>query len=285
MYDRGLDRGGRPSRAGCRSCRGRCAGERGQVEELVVGAEDDLDLLDGAAVAGQPVVDAAPDEPPAELGERPVERARPRRSRPADAGTRPFRRQFLDARHAKRGAGAEMDLERAGENAWSPPAASTASVEPTSSSTTDASAPSPRSHDRAGEERATGRARRASGGRSAARGGRRPGRGGRRPGLQRPGSAGRTCRRPAAERPSPGARGRRAGSRAEDIGERSQDDAGGARDRVENAAPSTPSSVNSISPATPSGRVVAARRAGQVAVAIATADVEARRRAGRRTVV
>ena len=42
-------------------------------------AEHDLDLLDGAAVALQAVVDAAADEPRAELGERPVQAWRPRR--------------------------------------------------------------------------------------------------------------------------------------------------------------------------------------------------------------
>ena len=47
---------------------------RGQVEQLLLAAEDDLDLLDGAAVALEAVVDAAADEPAAELGERPVER-------------------------------------------------------------------------------------------------------------------------------------------------------------------------------------------------------------------
>src|SRR6185369_4907232 len=48
-------------------------GVRGQVEQLLVGAEHDLDLLDGASIADEDVVDPAPDEPPAELGEGPVE--------------------------------------------------------------------------------------------------------------------------------------------------------------------------------------------------------------------
>ena len=47
---------------------------RRQVEELVGAAEHDLDLLDRAAIALQPVVDPAADEPRPELGERPVER-------------------------------------------------------------------------------------------------------------------------------------------------------------------------------------------------------------------
>ena len=47
---------------------------RGQVEQLVVGAEHDLDLLDRAAIAGEAVVDPAADQPAAELGERPVQR-------------------------------------------------------------------------------------------------------------------------------------------------------------------------------------------------------------------
>ena len=50
------------------------AGVRGQVEELVLATEHDLDLLDAAPVAFEAVVDAAADEPRPELGECPVER-------------------------------------------------------------------------------------------------------------------------------------------------------------------------------------------------------------------
>ena len=39
------------------------AGVRGQVEQLVVAAEHDLDLLDRRAIALEPVVDPAADEP------------------------------------------------------------------------------------------------------------------------------------------------------------------------------------------------------------------------------
>ena len=46
---------------------------RRQVEELLVGAEHDLHLVDRAAVALEAVVDPAADEPAAELGERPLE--------------------------------------------------------------------------------------------------------------------------------------------------------------------------------------------------------------------
>ena len=66
---------------------------RGQVEELLLGAEHDLDLLDRAAVAGQAVVDPGADQPAAELGERPVQRRRPRRCSRGGAGTRPCRRR------------------------------------------------------------------------------------------------------------------------------------------------------------------------------------------------
>ena len=51
------------------------AGVRGQVEELLLAAEHDLDLLDRAAVALEAVVDPRADEPAAELRERPVQEA------------------------------------------------------------------------------------------------------------------------------------------------------------------------------------------------------------------
>src|SRR3990172_4738084 len=46
----------------------------GEIEDLLLAAEDDLGLLDGAPVALEAVVDPRADEPRAELGEGPVER-------------------------------------------------------------------------------------------------------------------------------------------------------------------------------------------------------------------
>ena len=93
------------------------AGVRGQVDDLVVGAEDDLDLLDRAAVAVEAVVDPAADDPAAELGERPAQVGPLADDRVAvledgDAG-----RQVLDAGDREAGVGGEVDLERAGEQA------------------------------------------------------------------------------------------------------------------------------------------------------------------------
>ncbi len=90
-------------------------GVRGQVEQLLVGAEHDLDLLDGAPIALEAVVDAAPDEPAAELGERPVEVGAL-----ADHGVPVLeddlaRPEVLDARDPQLGVAAEADLERAAE--------------------------------------------------------------------------------------------------------------------------------------------------------------------------
>src|SRR5207245_1553670 len=90
------------------------AGVRGQVEQLILGAKDDLDLLDGAAIAREAVVDAAADESPTELRERPVERRTV-----ADLGVAVLerdraQRQVLDARDPELGATREVDLEGAG---------------------------------------------------------------------------------------------------------------------------------------------------------------------------
>ena len=84
---------------------------RRQVEELLVAAEDDLDLLDRGAVALEPVVDAAADEPAAELGERPVERGAGRRSsRDAMLERDRVRPELLDAGHLEPRVLAEDDL-------------------------------------------------------------------------------------------------------------------------------------------------------------------------------
>ena len=91
------------------------AGVRGEVEQLVVGAEDNLDLFDRAAIAAQPVVDAAPDEAAAELGQGPAKgRAL------ADLGLAMlerdgFGREVLDRGDLEGRAGREVDLERSRE--------------------------------------------------------------------------------------------------------------------------------------------------------------------------
>src|SRR3954462_13109601 len=48
-------------------------GVRGQVEQLPGAAEHDLGLVDGRAISRQHVVDPRPDEPAAQLGERPAQ--------------------------------------------------------------------------------------------------------------------------------------------------------------------------------------------------------------------
>src|ERR1035437_10926041 len=45
---------------------------RGQVEELIGGAEDDLRLLDRRAVALESIVDSTADDPTAQLSQRPA---------------------------------------------------------------------------------------------------------------------------------------------------------------------------------------------------------------------
>ncbi len=89
--------------------------ERGQVEQLLLGAEHDLDLLDRAAVADQAVLDAAADQPAAELGERPLQgRALPDVGVTMLEGDR-VAAKLLEARDLERGLGSERDLGRAGE--------------------------------------------------------------------------------------------------------------------------------------------------------------------------
>ena len=79
-------------------------------------AEHDLDLLDRAAVAVEAVVDAAADEPAAELGERPVERRALADRRRGGAGTRPGRAgSSWRLATASSALAPEVDLERAGE--------------------------------------------------------------------------------------------------------------------------------------------------------------------------
>ena len=84
---------------------------RGQVEQLLAGAEHDLDLLDRAPIADEDVVDPAPDEPAAELGERPVERGGLPDRRMAMLEDDLVRGEVLDARDGQLRARAEMDLE------------------------------------------------------------------------------------------------------------------------------------------------------------------------------
>src|SRR5207244_3196164 len=86
------------------------AGVRGQVEQLLLAAEDDLDLLDRAAVALEAVIDARADEARAELRQRPAERGAL-----ADTGVPMLeddlvRAHLLDRREREAGAGAEADL-------------------------------------------------------------------------------------------------------------------------------------------------------------------------------
>src|SRR6185295_14484194 len=91
------------------------AGVRGEIEQLVVATEHDLDLLDLRSVALQPIVDAAANEPGAELGERPAQgRAL------ADDGIAMLERdrrlrQLLEARDLELRVPTEMDLERTGQ--------------------------------------------------------------------------------------------------------------------------------------------------------------------------
>ena len=170
-------------------------GVRGQVEQLVLRAEHDLDLLDRAAVALEPVVDAAADEPTTELGERPLERRRLRRSWRSDAGWR--RRgpgQFLEARDDELGSGPRVTSVVPAKNAWR------RAVRRSSAGrrAPRRSRPRPR-HRAAMNVRVEQRPIRAADGPAdddrAGSGGRRPGCRRRRPGPAARGSAGRTCRR------------------------------------------------------------------------------------------
>ena len=116
--------------------------ERRQVEQLLVGTEHDLDLLDRAAIADEAIVDPAADQPAAELGERPLERRAlaDRREPMLERDRR--RAELLEARDLERRLGTEADLGRAGEECLAAGRRRRPS-EATSSSTIDAWAPSP----------------------------------------------------------------------------------------------------------------------------------------------
>ena len=148
-----------------------------------VGAEHDLDLLDRAAVALEPVVDAAADEPRRRAGRAPSGASRPRRSRPGGAGTRPGRRPGPGCTPcASVGAARREGPRRAGEERLRLAASARSRPDRTSSSTSDAEAPSPSSTI---VRVRSARPRRPDGPAEddrAARGARRPARGRRRPG-------------------------------------------------------------------------------------------------------
>ena len=212
------------------------AGVRGQVEQLILAAEHDLDLLDGAAVALEAVVDAAADEPRAELGERPVERRALADHRVAMLEGDRGRRQLLEAGHRQPRVAPERHLERARR-------AATGRHRPgsdpdgTSSSTSDASAPSPSADERprrcsarsgapTAQRMTIGRSRRTPAG-TCEHG---------RPGSRSRGPARRACRRRAGRRrprARRGARPDRARAAAPNV---SRIDAGGDRRRLEHEA-------------------------------------------------
>ena len=118
------------------------AGVRGQVEQLVVAAEDDLDLLDRCC--GRPRGGCRPGcgrAATAELGERPVERRALADARAGDAGRRPVRSRsswrlatasFAPAPRRTSSRAREQGLRRPGDRR---------APDGTSSSTIDASAP------------------------------------------------------------------------------------------------------------------------------------------------
>ena len=93
------------------------AGVRGQVEQLLLAREHDLDLLDGAAIALEPVVDARAHEPAAELRERPVERRALADRRVAVLEDDLVGPAVLDRGHRERRALGEDDLGRPVEEA------------------------------------------------------------------------------------------------------------------------------------------------------------------------
>ena len=106
-------------------------------------AEHDLDLLDPAAVAREHVVDARAHEPAAELRERP-----PEVGVVAEVGDPLLehdlvRAELLEARHRRAGHGSPRRISVVAVNSAWPPA--TTPSDGTSSSTSDASAPSPSS--------------------------------------------------------------------------------------------------------------------------------------------
>ena len=70
----------------------------GQVEQLLVGPEHDLDLFDRAPISDEPILDAAADETAAELGERPLERGALADVRGAVLDRDHVRGQLLEAR-------------------------------------------------------------------------------------------------------------------------------------------------------------------------------------------
>ena len=91
------------------------AGIRGQVEELVIATEDDLDLLDRAPITIEPIVDPAADEPAPELGQCPAE-VRTRPDRGLAVLQHDLRRaEVLDACDPQLRIGREIDLECARE--------------------------------------------------------------------------------------------------------------------------------------------------------------------------
>ena len=124
------------------------AGVRGQVDDLLVGPEHDLDLLDRAPVAVEAVVDPAADDPAAELGEG-----------PAQVGALADDRVAMLEDGRRRRAGPGCSRPRGGRRAprstssvpvnrlWgtgSPSAHAIGGPDATSSSTRSASAPAPR---------------------------------------------------------------------------------------------------------------------------------------------
>ncbi len=90
-------------------------GVRGQVEQLVLAPEHDLDLLHGAAVAEEMVVHAAADQPRAQLGERPVEGRAFTDDRAAVLEGDGRGRQLLERRHLELRIAAQGHLQRPGQ--------------------------------------------------------------------------------------------------------------------------------------------------------------------------
>src|SRR4029079_10761397 len=90
---------------------------RGQVEQLLLAAEHDLDLLDRASIAFEAVVHPGSDEAGAELGERPVRARTLADSSVAMLEHDLARAHLLDRGEAQAGSLAEADLGGAVEEA------------------------------------------------------------------------------------------------------------------------------------------------------------------------
>ena len=135
-------------------------------------AEHDLDLLDGAPVALEPVVDARPNEPPAELGEGPVQRRALADRRRGGAGTRPGSRAGPGSRRSpatrRRRAPPPSSRGRSPAGPSRPRRSRCPGRTATCSSTSDGGGALAERDEGPGDERAAGRRRRPAERRSAA---------------------------------------------------------------------------------------------------------------------